>query len=56
MDTYEMTAQEAAVFADYERAARDIQQQAQGALCMVLRSHGLDGQWSREGNTLTRVK
>jgi hypothetical protein len=51
---YIFTPEEAAVVADYEATFRTLQNQLEGALRMIAGSHGLTGNWKRQGMTLVK--
>lgn len=53
-DTVQLTPVEAAYFAEARARAETIQQQAQGALLMILRQRGLDGNWALDGDRIVR--
>jgi hypothetical protein len=50
----QLTPAEAAFFAEAQRAAAEIQQRAQGALLLILRQRGLDGDWKLDGDKLVK--
>ena len=51
---YEMTAAEAGLFADLDRAALEVNAQDMGACSLIIRQRGFQGMWSRRGNVLIR--
>lgn len=54
-ETVTLSPEESALMADYDRAAREVELQARGALSAIIHLRGLQGTgWTRRGNELVR--
>jgi hypothetical protein len=54
-ESVSLAPEEIAFFAECEKIAQDVQLQAKGALCLIIRQRGLDGNWSVNGGALVRA-
>lgn len=56
MQKHELTDAEKSLLADLQREVAALQQQMQGALRLMLKQRGLEGQWALEGDALVEQK
>jgi hypothetical protein len=54
-ESVQLSKQEQSILAEYQQALRDIQQQIQGALRLIVKQRGLEGQWNLDGDRLVKV-
>jgi hypothetical protein len=53
--THKLTDAEQAMLSDIQRDIANLQQQMQGALRLMLKTRGLEGNWTLNGNELVKA-
>ena len=54
--TYNLTLEEKSLVEELTSTARTLQQQAEGALKLICRTHHLDGDWRYQDGVMTKVQ
>jgi hypothetical protein len=56
MEPQVLSASEKSLIGEYQQAIRDMERRMEGALTMIIRMRGLQGNWTLQGDQLVEAK